>query len=952
MRRLAALVLALTAFAVAQGQQNLPRPYPDQPYLVLDTGGHSAAVRRIAFTPDGQYLLTASADKTLRFWDLVTGETVRTFRPPIGLGSDGSLEALAVSPDGKRLAVGGVTLGPGRASVLVYLVDIATGKVERTVKGHKGGISALAFTLDSKRLVSASHDSTIRVYDVATGKQDQVLEGHKDSVRGIALSPDSKRLASISDDRTGRIWSLVSGKTEATLQDVKLMPLSIAWSGDGKTLAVGHLEAAISLFNTDGKLRKTVTDLRNQMTSVTFTADSRELLFTGVGYGGNNAQEFGSSLLDVESGKERVRFRAHQNTVQHGALSRDGKLAASTGGNDHETFVWNTKDGALVHRLTGKGQSVWAVGWAPDGSSIAWGHTNRADRSPLERGFDLDELDFTKVAFDKCRRADLQRGNRSFGLNNRFHLTIKEGDRVLTTFFGESQNDRVYSFTWLSDDRVIAGTAFGLYLIEPTTGKIVRKFVGHSGLTLAVAPSPDGRYFLTGSSDQTLRIWDPQRPDPVLSLFVADHDWIAWTQEGVYAASADGERLMGWHINNDAEQPAGYYPAAQFRRSLYHPDVVSSLRASGMLAKAFTQAGKKPTAALSVTQVLPPTVAITSPSGLGTVKVPQGKFEVKAAAKSVGKHPVTALRLLVDGRPYQGQTGVRPIAAPKLGDATASWTVELPPGTHHLAVQAESTVSRALSPPVEVAVPGKETELPALYLLAVGINAYPKGMELDYAAGDADALAQVLKARSSKAFRTVEVKVIKDKEATKKGIEEGLAWLGAKMTPHDVGIFSFSGHGDRDDKGAFYLVPADISARDPYGTCLSGDRVKTLLGNMPGRVIALLDACHAGAAGQRRPAAADDLVRDLVTEDYGIIVMSAALGREYALEGRDAKHGYFTLALLEGLSGGADVNRDGSVYLHELDRYAFARVKQLSADKQHPVMARPAALRSFILSKP
>jgi uncharacterized caspase-like protein len=121
-------------------------------------------------------------------------------------------------------------------------------------------------------------------------------------------------------------------------------------------------------------------------------------------------------------------------------------------------------------------------------------------------------------------------------------------------------------------------------------------------------------------------------------------------------------------------------------------------------------------------------------------------------------------------------------------------------------------------------------------------------------------------------------------------------------------------------------------------------------------VIAVLDACHSGAvadpkrAGSR--AAADDLARDLVTEDYGVITMCSSLGNEYSMESPEVGHGFFTEGLIEGLVGKADFNHDGLVFLHEVDAYAAQRVRQLSGGRQHPVTGRPPTVRSFALSKP
>src|SRR5205085_1211586 len=81
---------------------------------------------------------------------------------------------------------------------------------------------------------------------------------------------------------------------------------------------------------------------------------------------------------------------------------------------------------------------------------------------------------------------------------------------------------------------------------------ITREYQGHSGSVLGVSPCPTGPYFLTGGTDQVMNIFHIERAEPLVSLFVAGREWIAWTPEGYYAASAYGERLMGWLINNRA----------------------------------------------------------------------------------------------------------------------------------------------------------------------------------------------------------------------------------------------------------------------------------------------------------------------------------------------------------------------------------------------------------------
>src|SRR5690349_22809708 len=100
-RTLRAMVAALAVLSASAASAAEPDFALD-----LDTGGHRAFVKDIAFSADGQYLVSASDDKTIRVWDWQSGVTLRTLRGYFGRGNDGKVFAVAVSPDGKTIAAG------------------------------------------------------------------------------------------------------------------------------------------------------------------------------------------------------------------------------------------------------------------------------------------------------------------------------------------------------------------------------------------------------------------------------------------------------------------------------------------------------------------------------------------------------------------------------------------------------------------------------------------------------------------------------------------------------------------------------------------------------------------------------------------------------------------------------------------------------------------------------
>lgn len=233
--------------------------------------GHASIVTDVAFSADSRRLLSASRDGTTRIWNARDGTHELTLTNLDG----GEVESAAFSPDGELIATGAGLSG------YVYLWDASTGKLRKTLVGHRSLVSGLAFSRDGKRLASSSRDKSAIVFDVLTGEVLRRLEGshgdwisdvewgpgdrtlltagkdglaikwdvasatesarfvgHEQWINTVEISPSGRLLATASDDKTVRVWNAKTGELLLIINTV-MEATGIAFSIDEKALAVG-----------------------------------------------------------------------------------------------------------------------------------------------------------------------------------------------------------------------------------------------------------------------------------------------------------------------------------------------------------------------------------------------------------------------------------------------------------------------------------------------------------------------------------------------------------------------------------------------------------------------------------------------------------------------------------------------------------------------------------------
>jgi WD40 repeat protein len=642
------------------------------PLLMLDTGGHMALIRDVAFTPDGRQLVSAGDDKVIRIWDWQAGKTVTTIRGQVEPGDEGKIFAMALSPDGRWLAAGGWIKVRGQAGHVVRLFDFATGNLVALLNGHSDIVLSLAFAPDGKRLISGSNDDSAIIWDVEHQKLVHRLLGHTDAIYAAAFSPDGQRVVTGSYDTTVRLWRLADGGPIAELKGHKDKVYKVAVNPIDGNIASGDVTGEIRLWDGyTGRYLRTLVDQRGVVGSLVFSADGTKLLST-CGYSGCN---YTQHVWELATGNAAVTYAEHDNIVIAAAISPDGKLAATGGGEAFPIHVWDLKTGETKQTLAGTGARGWAVGFSADGRRVAWGTTSRYsahnDRDPLTLQLRLPNAtqalggpeplaaanakNFVRARATRGDYALLHRQGGRYGRDDAI-LDIKRGDAAIASIERDSTDGyrhRAYTFT-PDGQTIISGGANGFLTAYDLDGKRIGNFIGHEGDVWAVTPSPDGRLLVSGSADQTVRLWSLKSRELIATLFNGtDGEWAMWTPQGYYTGSPGADKIVGWQINKGADQVPDYVGADQLRRYLNRPDIVEK---AIILASAEAAVREAPGTIVKLAERLArpvPRFKIISPTADSLQR--GERASVKIAIEPT-PDPVKAIRVQVNGRPIEEAT--------------------------------------------------------------------------------------------------------------------------------------------------------------------------------------------------------------------------------------------------------------------------------------------------------
>jgi WD domain, G-beta repeat/Antidote-toxin recognition MazE, bacterial antitoxin len=277
-------------------------------------------------------------------------------------GHDGAVASAQLSP------LDGATVLTASEDTTARLWDAANGQQQLALEGHDAALWNASYSRDGSRVATASHDHTARIWDAASGQHLVTIAGHQDWVRAAAFCGDGTRIVTASYDTTARLWDAASAALVLTMPHADRVA-DAAFSPDDSRIVTACYDATARIWDaTTGQEQLALQGHEREVVSAAFSPDGTRIV-TG-------SHDLTARIWDASNGQHLVTLQGHSEQVRRAGFSPDGTMIV-TASDDRSARLWDAVSGLQLAVLDGHADWVFSAAFGPDGSKIVTASSDR-----------------------------------------------------------------------------------------------------------------------------------------------------------------------------------------------------------------------------------------------------------------------------------------------------------------------------------------------------------------------------------------------------------------------------------------------------------------------------------------------------------------------------------------------------------------------------------------------
>jgi WD40 repeat protein len=480
---------------------------------------HGNWVTSAKFSPDGQRIVTASADKTARVWDARSGQPMGS---PFKHGQP--VNSAEFSPDGARIVT-------ASSDETARVWDAGSGRPIGSPLKHDKAVLSARFSRDGERIVTVANDYTARIWDARSGQPIGSPLKHEKPVLSAEFSPEGARIVTASRDKTAQVWDAHSGRPVGSPLRHESAVRSAEFSPDGQLIVTVSDDHATRVWDARaGQLIGTPLRHEGGISSAAFSPSGERIVTASL--------DKTARVWDTRSGKPIGAPLKHADNVLSAEFSPDGERVV-TASSDGTGRVWDALPGHPVGLPLKHEGNVLSAQFSPGGERVVTASEDETAQvwdarsghpigPPLKHASRVTSAEFSPdgvlivtASWDKTARVWDARSGRAIG------SPLQHESSVFSAHFCPN-GERIVT---VSDDNAAR-------VWDARSGRAIGSPLQHESSVLSAQFSRDGEHIVTASTDHTARVWDARSGQAVGSPL--KHEDVVFSAQ----FSSDGRRIV------------------------------------------------------------------------------------------------------------------------------------------------------------------------------------------------------------------------------------------------------------------------------------------------------------------------------------------------------------------------------------------------------------------------